>query len=113
MGLAQCRAPDRLVPLLRERWDAERQPAVRAAVLKGLSVLDPGAAAGAAAGVLARPGDAGLRLIAAVACVAARVPWSGQVHQAATAWTVVRRRACRGVPEPGAGAGCPAGRGDR
>ena len=85
-ALAQCRAPGLLVPLLRERWDAERQPAVRAAVLNGLSVLDPGVAAAAAAGVLARPGDAGLRLIAALACVAARVPWSGQLHEAATAW---------------------------
>jgi HEAT repeat protein len=85
-ALAQCGVPDRLVPLLRGRWDGEGQPAVRAAVLKGLSVLDPGVAAGAAAGAAARPGDAGLRLIAAVACAAARVPWSGQLHEAATAW---------------------------
>ena len=41
-ALTQCRAPGRVVPLLRECWDAERQPPVRATVLKGLSVLDPG-----------------------------------------------------------------------
>jgi HEAT repeat protein len=85
-ALAQSRAPDRLVPLLRERWDAEPHPAVRATILKALSVLDPETAAGIAAGPVASDGDGGVRLIAARACVAAGQPWSDQLHDAATAW---------------------------
>jgi HEAT repeats len=85
-ALAQSRAPGRLVPLLRERWNAEPHPAVRANILKAVSVLDPETAASIAADQVAGQGDAGLRLIAARACVAAGQPWSDRLHDAATAW---------------------------
>ena len=85
-ALTQCRAPGRLVPLLRQRWDAEPDLTVKATVLKALSVLDPQAAAAIAGEVAAGPGDAGLRLIAAAACVVAGVGWSGWLDEAATAW---------------------------
>jgi hypothetical protein len=85
-ALTQCRVRYRLVPLLRERWDVEDGLAVKATVLKALSELDPRLAAGLAAGVLAGAADAGLLLIAARACVAARMAWDERLHQAATAW---------------------------
>lgn len=85
-ALTQCRAPRRLVPLLRQRWDAETHDTVKAAVLKALSVLNPEGAAGLAEGVLAGSSGSGLRLMAATACVAAGIAWSDRLHEAATAW---------------------------
>lgn len=85
-ALAQCRTAAGLAGLLRRRWDSETHPSARAAVLKALTELDPPAAAGLAADVLAGSGDAGLRLIAAAACAAAGVGWSDRLHEAATAW---------------------------
>jgi len=85
-ALTQCQAADRLVPLLRERWDAETRPTVQATVLKALSVLDPGGAAGIAEGVLDGSADSGLRLMACAACVAAGMDWTGRLHEGATAW---------------------------
>jgi hypothetical protein len=83
-ALAEGRSPDRLVPALRARWDAETSLVVRATILRALSVLD--GAAGIAADVVAGPADAILRLVAAEACVAAGMRWSDELHDAATAW---------------------------
>ena len=85
-ALTQCRAPDRLVPLLRERWDAETRPTVQAAVLKALSVLDPGGAARIAEAVVDGSADSGLRLMASAACVAAGMDWTSRLYDAPTAW---------------------------
>jgi len=85
-ALTQCQAPDRLVPLLRQRWNAETHPTVKATVLKALSVLDPQGAAGIAEGVLAGSAGPGVRLIAAAACVAAGMGWPDRLHDAAMAW---------------------------
>lgn len=83
-ALAEGRSPDRLVPALRAHWDAETSLVVRATVLRALSVL--GGAAGIAERVMAGPADSIVRLVAAEACVAAGVPWSDELHDAATAW---------------------------
>ena len=85
-ALAKCRAPAELVGPLRRCWDGETHSAVRAAVLKALTALDPSAAAGVAADVLAGSGAASLRLIAATAFAAAGMDWSDRLHEAATAW---------------------------
>ena len=83
-ALAAGRSPDRLVPALRAHWDAETSPVVRATFLRALSVL--GGAAGIAEYVMAGPADPIVRLVAAEACVAAGMPWSDELHDAATAW---------------------------
>jgi len=89
-ALTQARAPA-LVPLLRERWEAEAHPVVRATVLKALSELDPDLGGRLAAAVLAdaeaaAAADGGELLVAATACLAAGQPWSDRLHAAATAW---------------------------
>jgi hypothetical protein len=85
-ALPQSLAADRLVPPLLERWEQETSPRIAASVLRGLSLLDPTGTAALAAGALASE-DSGIRLIAASACVAGGLPWSGDLRAAALAWT--------------------------
>jgi hypothetical protein len=85
-ALPQSLAADRLGPPLLERWEQETSPPIAASVLRGLSLLDPTRTAALAAGALAGQ-DSGIRLIAASACLAAGMPWSGGLRAAALAWT--------------------------
>lgn len=85
-ALPQSLAADHLIPLLRDRWVQEASPAIAASVLRGLSFLDPAGSVALAAGALARE-DSTIRLIAATACVAGGMPWSGDLAEAALAWT--------------------------
>jgi hypothetical protein len=85
-ALPQSLAAERLIAPLRERWVREAIPAIAASVLRGLSLLDPGGAAGLAAGALTSQ-DSTIRLIAAWACVDGGMPWSGDLAEAALAWT--------------------------
>src|SRR5262245_33350763 len=86
---ALTQAPEpALITRLRERWEAETHPVVRATVLKALTLLAPDLAAPLASEVLTEPVPAagGLLLIAAAACLAAGQPWTDRLHAAATAW---------------------------
>jgi hypothetical protein len=86
-ALPQSLAADRLVPPLHTRWGKETIPPVAAAVLRGLSFLDPAGTPALAAHALAVE-DSTIRLIAAWACVAGGMPWSGDLREAALAWMV-------------------------
>lgn len=86
-ALPQSRAAEPLVPLLRDRWDHETNPAIAASVLRGLSFLDPEGTMPLAAGALDSP-DSIIRLIAALACVEGGAPWSDALAEAALAWTI-------------------------
>lgn len=85
-ALPQSLAADRLVPLLRERWDQETSPVIAASVLRGLSFLDPAGTVRLAAAALDSH-DSTVRLIAAQACAEGGMPWSGDLAEAALAWT--------------------------
>jgi len=85
-ALPQSMAADLLVPSLRERWDQEMFPPIAASVLRGLSFLDPEGTAALAAEALTGP-DSGIRVVAAWACAAGGVQWSGELQEAALAWT--------------------------
>ncbi len=85
-ALPQSLAVDRLVPLLLERWGNESVPRIAASVLRGLSFLDPVGTVALATGALASEHSA-IRLIAASACAAGGVAWSGDLAEAALAWT--------------------------
>ncbi|HUN35598.1 MAG TPA: hypothetical protein VMU95_26670 [Trebonia sp.] len=84
-ALPQSLAAGHLVAALRARWIQEAFPPVAASVLRGLSHLDQAAAAALAAAALADQ-DSAVRLIAASACLAGGLPWSGDLHEAALAW---------------------------
>jgi len=85
-ALPQSLAADRLVPPLLERWDQEIVPAIAASVLRGLSFLDPAGTVALAAEALSAE-DSTIRLVAASACAAGGMPWSGDLREAALAWT--------------------------
>ena len=85
-ALPQSLAAGRLIPLLRQRWDQETSPAIAASVLRGLSFLDAEGTAALAAGALDSR-DSTIRLIAALACAEAGMPWSAGLAGAALAWT--------------------------
>jgi hypothetical protein len=84
-ALPQSLAADRLVPLLRDRWDRETSPAIAASVLQGLSFLDARGTVALAADALAHE-DSTVCLVAASACVAGGADWSGSLREAALAW---------------------------
>ena len=85
-ALPQSLAAGRLIPPLRVRWDREDFPPVAASVLRGLSFLDPAGTVTLATEALAGE-DSTIRLIAAWACAAGGMPWSGDLREAALAWT--------------------------
>ncbi len=84
-ALAQAGRADGVFLPLRAQWEAEEVPSIRATLLKAMSVLDPPRAGGVALGVLAS-GPPGERFVAAWACVAAGLPWTTEVSEAASAW---------------------------
>jgi hypothetical protein len=85
-ALPQSLAAERLVPQLRVRWDREIFPPIAASVMRGLSFLDPAGTVALATDALTGE-DSTIRLIAAWACVAGGMPWSGDLREAALAWT--------------------------
>jgi hypothetical protein len=84
-ALAQSGPAEDVLPALRAQWQAEEVPSIRATLLKAVSVLDPPQAAGIALRVL-ESGTPGERFVAAWACVAAGLPWTSEVSEAAAAW---------------------------
>ena len=84
-ALPQSQATGSLVPPLRARWGQEASPLVAASVLRGLSFLDPAGTVALATQALAGQ-DSAIRLVAAWACVAGGMPWSGEPREAALAW---------------------------
>jgi hypothetical protein len=78
-ALPQSLAADRLVPPLLERWDQEIVPAIAASVLRGLSFLDPAGTVALAAEALSAE-DSTIGLVAASACAAGGMPWSGDLN---------------------------------
>lgn len=86
MGAAQSQAADRLVPLLRERWDRETSPVISASVLRGLSFLNPAGTMRLAAVALDSQ-DSTIRLVAAQVYVNGGISWSAGLAEAALAWT--------------------------
>jgi hypothetical protein len=84
-ALAQSGPTEDVFPALRVQWDVEEVPSIRATLLKAMSVLDPPQAASIADRVLVS-GTPGERFVAAWACVAAGLPWTGEVSEAAAAW---------------------------
>jgi len=88
-ALAQCPGMPGLVQALCDRWGCETTPDVRGKLLKAVSVIAPAQAVPMAARVIASgfPGqDAAERLIAAWCLFASGAPWTGSLHEAATAW---------------------------
>lgn len=85
--LAEARAAVAAYPALRARWEAEEDPAVRATLIKALSVLDPGPAVPLARSAAADDAEhPRTRVAAAEACVLVGEPWTPVLADAATAW---------------------------
>jgi hypothetical protein len=84
-ALARSGPAEEVLPALRAQWEAEEVSSTRATLLKAMSVLNPQQAAGTAHSVLAS-GPPGERFVAAWACVAAGLPWTSELSQAAAAW---------------------------
>jgi HEAT repeats len=84
-ALAQSGPAAEVFPALRTRWETEQDPAVRAALLRAMSELDPPRALSAADRTLVS-GTPGERFVAAWARVTAGLPWTSDDSQAAAAW---------------------------
>lgn len=79
-AVSQTRATALVLPALNQRFQQETEPLVRAAVLSGISRLDPAAGAEAAAGLLTPSQPAVLRMAAIFACLDAELPWTEAHH---------------------------------
>jgi hypothetical protein len=84
-ALAQSGPTEEVFPALRQQWDVEVVPSIRATLLRAMSVLDPTQGCRIAERVLAT-GAASERLVAALVCVSAGLPWTTEVSGAAAAW---------------------------
>ena len=84
-ALAQSGPAEEAFPALARQRDVEVVPSIRATMLTAMSVLDPMRAGGIAERALPT-GTPGERFAAALACVAAGLPWTTEVKDAAAAW---------------------------
>ncbi|ALC23385.1 HEAT repeat domain-containing protein [Streptomyces pristinaespiralis] len=81
-ALAQTRAVGTVLPELLDRWDAEREPLVRAELLGAVARLEPAAGAALAKTVLGPEQPARLRLAAVFAHLDAGEAWDAALHRA-------------------------------
>jgi hypothetical protein len=75
-----------VLPLLVGRWAVETEPEIRADILIAVGTLDNLLASELAIDVLGHTEEPQGRLCAATACIAAGMPWDGEVYAAGTAW---------------------------
>ncbi|MEU6343643.1 hypothetical protein ABZ883_22190 [Streptomyces sp. NPDC046977] len=74
-----------VLPVLRRRWESEREPLVRAELLGALARVDPVATTAAARASLDPAQPPQVRVAAVFACLDAGLPWSPELHTAVLA----------------------------
>ncbi|WP_227982231.1 hypothetical protein [Nocardia spumae] len=75
-----------VLPLLLERWEVETEPSLQSDILTAAGKLDDPLARELAIAALGPAEAPQTRLRAATTCVAAGMPWEGEVYAAGTAW---------------------------